>query len=238
MENSLTVAEAAELLGVTEDAVRKLLHADRLDATRRGRAWAIDRGSLERLQRQRPNRGRPLSPPVSWGAILAWSQLEPDPGDVDAVSAYRRGEDWLRRHDVAVDGAALRSRAVAERFRAHPSAMRHLAEDSSCLRGGSPAASLSGLVGSSEVTSHELYAPQGARDRIVATYGLLEGRGDLLVRWVDDALWNRIAGAARQEGADVAWGTAVPRCAALLDCLEDDDPRVRRVASDQLRRIG
>lgn len=61
-ESTLTVAAAAEALGVTPRRVRALIATGQLDARRHGvRTWAIDPAAIERAAWQRPPRsgGRP-----------------------------------------------------------------------------------------------------------------------------------------------------------------------------------
>jgi len=52
----LTVAEAAEIRGVSPRRIRKLCEDGRLKAEKVGRDWLIDPRSLERLQALPPGR--------------------------------------------------------------------------------------------------------------------------------------------------------------------------------------
>lgn len=53
---TLTPIQAAELLGVTADRVRKMIHAGRLTATPFGRGWAIKEADLAKVRDRKPGR--------------------------------------------------------------------------------------------------------------------------------------------------------------------------------------
>jgi len=68
--DEFSVAEAASRLGVSKVQIGRLIANGDLDATRFGRAWAIDRASLFRYAALHPPSGRPLN------ASNAWRRLE------------------------------------------------------------------------------------------------------------------------------------------------------------------
>lgn len=65
----ISVAEAAEQLGVTPERLYQRINTGSLPAQRIGRHWAIDTTDLNALSR-RPS-GRPLSPTSAWALIAA-----------------------------------------------------------------------------------------------------------------------------------------------------------------------
>jgi excisionase family DNA binding protein len=59
-DRSFSVREVADRLGVHPETVRRLIHAGRLEAVRRGRVLRISAASFEELlarQREKPQRG-------------------------------------------------------------------------------------------------------------------------------------------------------------------------------------
>jgi len=71
----------------------------------------------------------------------------------------------------------------------------------------------------------ELYAPASGRAALVDEHALTPGAGPALIRWVRDDLWPQIP--RRENGS-------APERAVLVDLLESDDPRARRVAARAL----
>lgn len=87
----VSVAEAAEVLGVSPQRVRTLIHDGRLRARQVAGRWLVDGASLPRA----PRRSRPMSPRGAW-QILEDSQ----PVDLTPEAAYR----WrARRQRLARD---------------------------------------------------------------------------------------------------------------------------------------
>jgi excisionase family DNA binding protein len=56
--NLLTVAQAADLLGISPQRVRQLISAGRLKAEKAGRDWLIDPPDLEAVRERKPGRPR------------------------------------------------------------------------------------------------------------------------------------------------------------------------------------
>ena len=67
-EVSVTVNEAARLLGVSAHEVRRLVEAGTLTAERRGRMLLVDDASVARRAQTPVRRGRTLSPRTAWAA--------------------------------------------------------------------------------------------------------------------------------------------------------------------------
>lgn len=140
MDGLLSVAEAAERLDVSARRVRQLIDRGELEADRVGRAWMVQRGSVERRRLQPSAVGRPLDSERVWSlALLADELVERLKREVDAqgtgdllrhqeVELARRLEQPLRHlsdadpHEIASVG---RRRDDAERaFREGLAALR------------------------------------------------------------------------------------------------------------------
>jgi len=222
----LTVVEAAARLGVSADAVRKRIAAGQLPAQRRGRQWWIDARAVDRLARQRPGQGRPLSPKMAWAVLLLASGEDTAAGRAVHGARYRsRIHEWLGSHSLVEHSSSLRARADAEEFDAHSSELARILDRPDALRTGISAADAVGLVGGDAAV--EIYAPAGARDALVDDHVLEAGPGSLRVRWVRDDIWPLLN---RDHNG------RAPRAAVLLDLLEHDDPRARREAARALER--
>lgn len=218
----MTVQEAAQRLGLSEQAVRQMAASGRIDALKRGNAWWLDARAVERQRRQRPGRGRPLSAPMAWSVLVLASG---QPGS-DLLARHDRhgvrARRWLETHALAEYAPRLRARARSEAFGAHPSELDRMRARDDTMRTGISAAERVGLHGGRPAA--ELYAPASHREAIVYEHALDPGDGEVHLRWVDDRLWQVIA-------SEVA-----PRAAVLIDLLEHDEPRARRQAAKELAR--
>lgn len=225
MESSfLSVREASARLGVTAIAVRQQIAAGRLPAVKRGRDWWLDAQAIERIVRQRPGGGRPLSPTMAWAVLLLASGQDAVAKEVAGRDRYwSRVRTWLRDHALAEHAPRLRARAQVEQLDAHPSELKRILDRPDVLATGSSAADTIGLVGAA--AGIEAYAPAGRRDAIIGDHALMPGPGPVLVRWVPDEIWPHLVGHGDRRA---------PRAAVLLDLLESDDPRARREAARAL----
>jgi excisionase family DNA binding protein len=220
----LSVSEAADRLSVSAAAVRQHIASGRLPAFKRGRSWWLDARGVERMARQRPRGGRPLSPEIAWAVLLLASGS-------DAAAEVAAGRDrywsrvrmWLRDHPLRDNAPRLRARAAIEEFHAHPSELKRILERPDVLITGVSAGDEVGLVGSSAAI--EVYAAANSRRTIVDDHALAPGTGPVRVRWVSDELWPLL---------DRDDDRRAPRAAVLLDLLESDDPRARREAARAL----
>jgi excisionase family DNA binding protein len=221
---SLGVGEAAGRLGVTPLAVRQQIASGRLPAVKRGRDWWLDAQAFERMARQPPPSGRPLSPAMAWAVMLLASGEDAAAKQVAGRDRYwSRARGWLREHPLGEHAARLRARAQLERFDAHPSERKRILSRPDVMATGASAADVIGLVGSP--SGVEVYAPAGRRDAVLDEHALMPGPGPVLVRWVPDALWSHLLGERDRRA---------PRAAVLLDLLESDEPRARREAARAL----
>jgi excisionase family DNA binding protein len=220
----LSVREAADRLGVGPFAVRQHIASGRLRAVKRGRGWWLDERAVERMARQRPGSGRPLSPMMAWAVLLLAS------GDDAASQAaagrnryWSRVRSWLRDHPLQEHAPRLRARAEMEEFDVHPSELRRILDRHDVLATGISADDVVGLVGVASAV--EVYAPAGHRHAIVDEHALMPGSGPARVRWVPDEVWPLL---------DRDGDRRAPRAAVLLDLLERDEPRARREAARAL----
>jgi excisionase family DNA binding protein len=222
----MTVQEAAARLDLSADAVRKRIAAGQLPAQRRGRQWWIDARAVDRMARQRPGQGRPLSPEMAWAVLLLAS------GDDDAAARavhnaryWSRIHEWLGSHSLVEHSSRLRARADAEEFDAHPSELARILDRADALRTGISAVDAVGLVGSG--SGIEIYAPADGREALIDEHVLEPGPGPVRIRWVRNEIWPLL---------DRDRDGRAPRVAVLLDLLEHDDPRARREAAQALVR--
>lgn len=222
----LTVQEAAARLGVSADAVRKRVAAGDLPAERRGREWSLDARAVDRMARQPPGPGRPLSPAMAWAILLLASGDDHAAGRaVDNARYWSRLRGWLLTHSLAEHSSRLRTRARTEDFDAHKSELARILDRPDVLVTGISAGDAAGLVGRG--SGVEIYAPAARREALIDEYVLEPGPGPLRIRWVPDEIWPLL---------DRARDGRAPRAAILLDLLEHDDPRARREARRALAR--
>jgi excisionase family DNA binding protein len=221
---SLSVREAADRLDISPPAVRQHIASGRLIAAKRGRDWWLDGRAVERMARQRPRSGRPLSSAMAWAIVLLASGDEAAAKDVAGRDRYwSRARAWLRDHPLREHAAQLGARAEMEEFDAHPSELRRILRMPDVLVSGISAGDAVGLIGSAAAV--EVYAPASRRRAIVEQHALMPQPGPVRIRWVPDELWPHL---------DHAGDHRAPRAAVLLDLLDSDDPRARREAARAL----
>ena len=215
----ISVAGAAEALGVSLERVRQLIRDGRLDARQVSGRWLIEPDSVDRLAHEQRRAGRP------WAAARAWGLLALAAGrDVSwlAPAEVRRLREVLADRNVGEMASQLRRRADRRPWYVHPGMIEDLLAEDGVVVGGARA---SGQLRDS-----------GPIDVYIA--------GDVLERLVDryvpdqsPAEPNVIARVVRgpwpfAHGERVVW----PEVAAV-DLLErGGDDRARRVAHELLRR--
>ena len=220
----LSVREAADRLGVGPVAVRQHIASGRLPAIKRGRSWWLDERAVQRMARQQPGGGRPLSPAMAWAVLLLASGNYAAAKDIAGRDRYSsRMRVWLRDHPLRAHAPRLRARAAMEEFDVHPSERGRILDRPDVLATGISACEVVGLVGPASAV--EVYAPAGHRHAIVDEHALMPGPGPIRVRWVPDEVWLLL-----DRGGD----RRAPHAAVLLDLLESDEPRARREAAHAL----
>ena len=90
----ISVERAAQHLGVSRMQIGRLIERGDLLASRFGRAWIIDRKSLQRYAAARPSRGRPLSAAVAWQRLAS--------AGVRSLADVRKLANVCRRRAVPV----------------------------------------------------------------------------------------------------------------------------------------
>jgi excisionase family DNA binding protein len=220
----LSVAEAADRLGIGPVAVRQHVASGQLPAIKRGRSWWLDQQAVERMARQQFGGGRPLSPAMAWAVILLASGQEAAAEEAAGRNRYwSRMRAWLRDHPLNEYAPRLRARAEIEEFDAHPSELRRILDRPDVLATGVSASDVAGVFG--EASAVELYAPAGRRSAIVKKHALKPGGGPVRIHWVPKNVWPLLNDAGDRRA---------PRAAILLDLLESDEPRARREAARAL----
>ncbi len=116
----LSVAEAADRLGVDRSRVEQLLWSGRLVGRKSGRIWFVDAESVERAQLHRAPAGRPMAPARAWGLLDLLSG-----GSAPWLSSVARSQVRARipdlgRTDADVWRGLLRARSEVLEIRMHP----------------------------------------------------------------------------------------------------------------------
>ncbi len=218
----LSVAEAAEQLGVNEARARQLIGSGELDAVKLGGRWVVDPASVERRRRLAAPPGRQFSPQRALG-LLMLAAGEPAPW-LDRVSRWKLIRE-LQRSGLANLAPRLKDRAEVLRLRAHPSSLARIAQESDVVLSGPSAAGELGL----EILAPDLLEAYVAEDRLkrlARKYRPGRSSNPNLILHVVFDLW--------PFGAD---GRVVPLSIAVVDLLESDDPRMRQAGLAALRRL-
>jgi excisionase family DNA binding protein len=140
---AISVAQAAERLGVSVSRIHQRIADGSLDAQRVGAQWVVDERSMLRMG-ERSKAGRPLSARSAW-AVIAASENDRDGLRSGGPAAAARARVRLRRllepaaerpaseevvDDLAVSlRSILRNRAQRRLFRAAPSDLNDLRAD-------------------------------------------------------------------------------------------------------------
>lgn len=115
---AISVAQAAERLGVSVPRIHQRIADGSLSAERIGSQWAVDERSLLRIQ-ERSKAGRPLSARSAW-AVIAASENDRDRLRLSGPAASARAQMQLKRllepaAEPFVDDAAVSDLAVSLR---------------------------------------------------------------------------------------------------------------------------
>jgi excisionase family DNA binding protein len=213
MKDPVSIPEAASLLGLSAGRVHAMVDHGRLPAVKVGGRWLIERGEVERRQRQPPLRGRPFAAHNAW-ALLRLASGE-NPEGIDPVSRSR-----LRRA-LALEGlekleSRLSRRADSKFFEAHPGEIQYVLSDP---RFGPSGISAAGKHGLDLVSGPEAdgYVRAGALHSFEDDHALRPGveRWNVRLRVVPDSAWPLVP-EKRQ---------TAPLAAVAIDLAEDPDPR-------------
>lgn len=219
--SSLSVAEVAAELGVSQRRVRQMLADDVLDGEHVGRAWVVNSEQLRWVANRRPKVGRPWSPASAWAVLALADGADPELSPVERSRAKKRLALGL---DRVVGG--LSARAARRKYYAHPGVLARMADAPEVVRSGVSAVSEHGvdLIVADEL---EGYVRTGDLVELVRRFGLEErsDRSNVVLRVVDDAVWPFLSGQASAGRAVVA-----------VDLLEAEDPRSQRAGAELLAR--
>ena len=108
--------QAAQLLGVTDHEIARLVRDGELSATKvAGRAFLLDASEVHLYAEIRQGKGRPLSPPSAWAALWLLSGLNVDWLDYSQMRRLR-----IKLKSIAPEELVwqTRRRMSAKRFRA------------------------------------------------------------------------------------------------------------------------
>ena len=144
--SELSVAEAAEQLGVSPRRVRALLEHGRLEGRQVGGRWLLPSDQVESRRAAAPAPGRPLSQAAAWRVIAVLANSDEGLKDLSPPARSRaraRAAELRLRHPSEIARSwqsALSSRARASDFYAHPSVLMALLDDPRVVRSGISAA--------------------------------------------------------------------------------------------------
>jgi excisionase family DNA binding protein len=239
----LSVHEAADMLGISMQRVRQMIHAGQLAARRSSGGWLIDAGAVSGRS-ERLHRGRPPEPQTAWSAVAllaAASACASQHRSECSTSAVQVVPDRKLRHrilrmlsalpDPVADDAPWRrllsTRGYARRMWAHPGVLDRLATDPKVSTGGTGA-----MLGDHDGLTMrsgrlEVYVHEADADDLVRRYRMREDRdGQVCLIIVPSSVPRELA---------PDWGSPVPAPAAASDLLEEKDPRARHAGAIELK---
>lgn len=236
----LSVNEAAQVLGISMQRVRQMIHAGQLPARRSSAGWLITADAVAERS-QRLHRGRPPEPQTVWSAVALLAAAASHRQPECIKSAAQVIPDRQRRHrvlrvlaslpDPVADDTPWRRllsrRGHVRRMWAHPGILDRLAADPKVSRGGALAmpADHDGLT--TLPAQLEIYVHEADVDDLIRQYRMREdrnGRVHLIV----------VPSSVPPELAPDR-GTSVPAPVAASDLLEEQDPRARHAGAIELR---
>ncbi|MGQ0630279.1 MAG: helix-turn-helix domain-containing protein [Sporichthyaceae bacterium] len=228
----LSVAEAAERMGVDRSRVEQLLWSGRLAGRRAGRIWLVDGQSVADAQVHPSPPGRPMAP------VRAWALLDLVAGGsapwlpAVARSQVRARISGLAQADAAAWRALLRARSHVLQVRVHPGAVRSLLGDLGAegFAAGSARAVELGADLVDLDPRHEVYV-RSERWAVVA------GRWHAHESAVDANLRVRLPRDVWPFGEGDAAIAAVVRAAVAADLLESAEPRAVAAGLAMLRDL-
>lgn len=183
---SVSVAQAAERLGVSVPRIHQRIADGSLAAERIGSQWAVDERSLLRIQ-ERSKAGRPLSARSAW-AVIAASESDRDRLRSSGSAASSRARIQLKRLLEPAGEPSVGEEEVCElavslrllfRNRAERRLLRAVPTDLADLRADERWAALVDL-GSSGIASGDVegYLAESDVDRLVKDYLLVDADRD------------------------------------------------------------
>jgi hypothetical protein len=215
MVGQVSVADAAERLGLDESRVRQLLRSGELAGQHLGRVWLVDADGVARRAGRGAGSARPMAPARAWGLLdlldgraASWLTSQAR----SQVRALMRGLP-----DATPDRwrAALRARSTVHVVRAHPGVLSRILADPHIVVAGVDRAVRAGLDLVAISAVPEVYVREVDWPTLVEDYALLPRAGEpnLVVR-IPRTVWPF-------EGAEAGPATFA------ADLVEADEPRAR-----------
>jgi excisionase family DNA binding protein len=213
MKDPLSIPEAASILGLSSGRVHAMVVQGALPAVKVGGRWLVERGEVERRQRQRPLKGRPFAAHNAWALLRLASGEDPEAIDPVSRSRLRRA---LALEGLEELGSRLSRRADSKFFDAHPGEIPYVMADERFVASGISAAAKHGLdlVSGSEADG---YIRAGELQSFESDHALRPSveRSNIRLRVVPDSAWRLVPGG----------GGVAPLAAVAIDLAEEMDPR-------------
>lgn len=250
----LSVHEAADILGISMQRVRQMIHGGQLAARRSSAGWLIPAAEVAERS-ERLHRGRPPEPHTAWSvlallaAACACVSEDDQPGCIESAAQVVPDRKLRSRvlhvlaslPDPVADQTPWRrllsARGKVHHLWVHPGVLDRLAADPRVSKGGAEAmvSAHDGLTMSA--AGLELYVHEADADELIRGYRMQEDRnGQVHLIVVPSSVPPELAPDR---------GSPVPTPAAASDLLEEKDPRARyagaielRFCLDALRNIG
>lgn len=221
--NVLSVVEAAETLGVSQQQVRHLIRSGQLEADRLGRAFLVRAEAVERRASQAWPRGRRFAPANAWALLFIADGKEApwlSPDDRWRVKRH------IARHSLERLRPRLVDRAKAVQLRAHHSLLNRLRSDPDLMLSGVSAARelRLGLLGAGDDV--DAYVDSSRFRDVMRRYRLRPSQEpNVVLRVVPPVGWASLP------------GHIAPAAAIALDLLDHPEPRVQQVGQDLLAKV-
>ncbi len=142
--DELSVAEAAQILGVSARRVRALLESGLLPGRQVGGRWLLHAYEVDQRRQRHSEGGRPLSQASAWHLLAALSGAEDGLSELAAPTRSRartRARDLRKSEEIATKWPhVVSNRAAPASFYAHPSVLADLIADPRVVRSGVSAA--------------------------------------------------------------------------------------------------
>ena len=220
--SEISVAEAAQRLGIGEQRVRSLAASGRLPARRLGHAWAVDSAAVD-ARMKGARRGRPLSARSAWALLLL---LEGRSDEIELHRSERARAAGRSTRSAELQPGALGARVEVRSYFAHPAALERIARDDRVVLGGVAAAAHhhANLAGGGLVEFYVREQDASEIEREFALRRVAAAEANLKLR-IPNGLWpfrkeERIA----------------PRAFVAVDLIDDGDERSVRAGHALLRR--
>lgn len=226
MPLEIEVKQASQRLGVNDSRIRQLLRAGTLRGRRVGSSWLVLVDDVARLERNRLRAGRPLAPHRAWAALdLLGSGHAPWLSD-SARSQVRGHLTRLDEPGPEIWLSLLRSRSQVVHARAHPAALKRLAEMDAALGAGAVRAAERGFdLVAVEDGVPEFYLKATAWPQVAQSLAIRATPEPNLIVRLPRNVWP-----FGEEGV-------VPDAALAADLLESAEPRAIAAGAARLNEL-